>query len=135
MTHALFEAVASHDQPHATASDIDTLTQRAEAGDAQAQFRLAGRYEDAVGVPCSPERALRWYRAAARADLCEAQVALGTMLALGEGIEPDYAEAWVWFTRAADLGDVDAAELASLVGCKLDEDARLSVQRRAVAAA
>ncbi len=134
MSHALIEAVASRAQPREAESDIDTLTQRAEAGDAQAQFRLAGHYEDAVDVSHSPQRALRWYRAAARADLCEAQVALGTMLALGEGIEPDYAEAWVWFTRAADLGDVDAGELAGLVGRKLDEDARLSAQRRVLAA-
>ncbi len=99
--------------------DIQNLEARAARGDASAQYRLATCYEDAVGVPREPDRALGLYRAAARSDLREAQVALGIMLALGDGVHRDYGEAWAWFSRAAGQGDDNACELARLLSRKL----------------
>ncbi len=131
MTHTRYAEVHRQGQ----VADIENLKARAAEGDVGAQYRLAACYEDAVGVEHRPIRALGLYRAAAQANLHEAQVALGTMLALGNGIERDYGEAWVWFSRAARKEDRDAGELARLLRRELDDTDRIAAEQRAARAA
>ncbi len=48
-----------------TAKELTTIRQQAEAGDSQAQYDLAGMYDDGDGVPQDEAEALTWYQKAA----------------------------------------------------------------------
>lgn len=85
------------------------LIPAAEAGDADAQFRLGRAYESGVGAPQNDFEAVRWFRAAALQDHPVAALDLGWMLANGYGVAKDEERALYWFTRAAALGAEGAA--------------------------
>ena len=75
-----------------------------------AQFRLGQMYlvgED--GVQRDAEKAVRWFRAAAKQGLTDAQVMLAECYREGDGVEEDYEEAARWLRAAADAGDTDAS--------------------------
>jgi TPR repeat protein len=83
-------------------SDVDRTRLLARLGDAGAQLELAEAYTAGRGVAPDPVEAARWYRAAAKAGMPEAQLALARLLAAQEGGER--AEAVAWLRRAAELG-------------------------------
>jgi len=58
-----------------------------------------------------PASAAPWIAAAARLDIAEAQVRLGRMLLVGEGVEENKPAAFAWFARAADAGDREAQNM------------------------
>jgi len=90
-------------------TELDQLRDRARLGDAEAQFQLALRYDNADGVPRDPVAAANWYRFAAEQAHCLAQLHLGLMLNAGDvGFERNDAEAVKWFLKAAELGLADA---------------------------
>ena len=79
----------------------------AEAGSALAQARLAWIHdlsEDNVA-------AVKWYRASADQGHPDGQYGLGEMYAKGEGVEMDLDEAVLWFTRAAENGNLRAQKV------------------------
>lgn len=85
----------------------DIVRNRAEKGDADAQF--------ALGFGCASEgsaenfqSAARWYLMAAGQDHALAQFNLGIMCANGQGMAEDKVKARSWFTKAARLGDAGA---------------------------
>jgi len=56
-----------------------------------------------------------WYRRAADQGFAEAQLALGILYSVGQGVPHDYAAAVAWLRRAAEQGnDVAAAELGHI---------------------
>jgi TPR repeat protein len=61
------------------------LRSLAEAGDAEAQFRLAQAYENGQGVAQGYADAARWYQAAAEQGILAAQARLGEMYLCGCG--------------------------------------------------
>lgn len=96
-------ALSAAAQPAAQPS-ISTLMQRAESGDAHAQFDLGRAYEDGKGVPQDDARAVEWFRKSAEQGNAQAQNSLGVMYALGRGVPRDREEAVRWYKKAAKLG-------------------------------
>ncbi len=99
-------------------SDFETSLREckplAEAGDADAQTRLAWMYRAGKSVSMDWVEAERWYRMAAEQGSAEAQVALGNMhyrcgreiissCASATPMYPGYTEAVKWYRKAADL--------------------------------
>lgn len=85
------------------------LLQRAQAGDAAAQYDLAQRYGRGDGVAVDHEAAATWLRRAAEAGQADAQFAWGTMLSQHGKEAGDRAAARQWFERAAGQGHAMAS--------------------------
>jgi len=82
--------------------------ERAEEGNADAQFHLGLRYADGQGVPKDYGQAVVWYRKAAEQGHATAQVNLGLAYSRGQGVPQDYGQAAVWHRKAAEQGDATA---------------------------
>lgn len=93
--------------------------QRAEVGDAAAQFALADHYRALE----QPEPMLRWLRESARRGYPLAQTSLGVLYLNGDGVPLDRAEAYAWFTLAADQGEASALEAEAALSVELSEEA------------
>ena len=92
--------------------------QRAEAGDAAAQFKLAEHYRALE----QPEPMLRWLRESARRGYPLAQTSLGVLHLNGDGVPLDRAEAYAWFTLAADQGESGALEAEAALSIELSDE-------------
>jgi localization factor PodJL len=75
---------------------------------ALAQFRLAGFYEQGLGVKKDLAAASRLYRAAAKQGNGQATHNLAVLYAEGIDGPPDYPTAAVWFRKAAGYGIEDS---------------------------
>ena len=78
--------------------------QKAECGDAEAQFGLGLRFSVDGHMQDLP-KAAEWYRRAASQNHPLAQFNLGIMLSHGQGIKRDDSAALIWMQRAAAIGD------------------------------
>lgn len=83
------------------ASAINTFRKLANAGDANAQFRLGGIYLKGQGVKQSQPEAVAWFRKAAQQGHADAQNSLGVRYEKGQGIAQDYKEAIAWYRKSA----------------------------------
>ena len=92
--------------------------QRAEAGDAAAQFALADHYRALE----QSEPMLRWLRESARRGYPLAQTSLGVLYLNGDGVPLDQVEAYAWFTLAADQGEPGALEVEAALSVELSEE-------------
>lgn len=81
-------------------SETKQLVAAAEAGDAEAQYRVGSAYDSGTGAPRSRKKALKYYLMAAEQGHAEAQNSVGS----GLQAEKRYAEALVWYERAAAQG-------------------------------
>jgi TPR repeat protein len=72
----------------ATAAEA-TIVEKAQKGDAAAQFHLGVMYYEGDGVPKDRDEALKWCRAAA----ANAQLNLAEMYDTGDGVPKDNTEA------------------------------------------
>jgi TPR repeat protein len=88
--------------------EISDLQNKANSGDAAAQFALGKAYDTGNGVPKRSDQAALWYRKAADQGNPKAQSNLGLLYWLGEGVEQDKAEAVRWYRKAARQGDANA---------------------------
>ena len=86
-------------------SQGQSIKERAEQGDAEAQSALGIMYDLGEGVPEDDAEAVKWYRKAAEQGNADAQCNLGIMYDLGEGVPEDDAEAAKWFRKAAEQGE------------------------------
>ncbi len=77
----------------------------AEAGDAEAAFRLGILYDLGRGVPSDPAEALRWYKRAGEGGLPAAELNAAFMYDRGRGTRRDASEAALWYARAAAHGN------------------------------
>ena len=86
----------------------ETLLERqiaaAKAGDSEAQYDIAYRYEKGRGVEQDEEIALSWFRKAAEKGLDKAQYKLGMFYLDGIGVDPNPAKAQTWLGKAAVQG-------------------------------
>lgn len=89
-------------------STIPAIEQAAEAGDAEAQFKLGALYANGKGVEQDSASAVRWLRRAAKQGWFPAQTLLAWCYASGNGVNQDAAQAIEWYTKAAEQGDADA---------------------------
>lgn len=87
---------------------LQNLLQRAENGDAGAQFQLAHRYLNGEGVTADNFVALQWFTRAAEQGNPNAQYNIAVMYLNGIGVIQDDTAAVDWFRKAADNGDAQA---------------------------
>ena len=79
----------------------ERLLERAQQGDAEAQFDLAKNYETGrIGLPKDFVQAEHWYREAAAQGEPFAQASLGIMFNFGKGVHQDYVQAYMWYEIA-----------------------------------
>lgn len=67
-----------------------------------AQWRLAMMHLQGIGTPASEQEAWRWVVRASDGDDTSAMVSRGVMLAIGQGVTENDAEARDWYRRAAE---------------------------------
>lgn len=96
------------------------LINQAKAGNQQAQFFLAKRYQKGLGIAQNYQQAIQWYTTAAKQDIAPAQLNLAMMYIRGEGVQPNAQQARYWLEKAAKLGD----NRASYTLAMLDEKER-----------
>ena len=89
------------------AGAVAIWTPLAEAGQAEAQYRLGFAHAGGWGVPEDQARAAAWYARAADQGHAPAFVQLGHMHADGRHFARNEAQAAAWFRRAADAGNAD----------------------------
>lgn len=75
--------------------------QAAEAGNANAQYVLAGMFLRGNGIPKDTERAASWLMKAADRGHAQAQFALAELYERGEGVKADPVQAVRWYEMAA----------------------------------
>ena len=88
-----------------------TTIDKANKGDASAQFKLGGMYQFGNGVRRDYLEAIMWYTKAAEQGYASAQFSLGEIYYNGDGVPQDYNEAIKWCTKAAEQGDASAQSL------------------------
>ncbi len=101
---------ASNQAPQ-TISEVDkinSLRQKAAAGDAESQFKLGEIYETGKGIPKNPVEAAKWYGQAAEQGNAQAQLIMGLCYVSGYGVPKDAAMAAKWYQKSAEQGNPGA---------------------------
>lgn len=90
-----------------SASDVNELKSKAEAGDAVAQYELAMAYDAGRGIEKDLSQAAHWCGKAAEQAHAAAQNCIGSMLQFGDGVPQDEAAAAAWYEKAVaqDYGE------------------------------
>ena len=83
---------------------FESLKNKAQNGDLEAQYILGVRYFDGEGVAQDKKQALFWWRKAADQGLPEAQYSIGACYYNGNGVGQDKKQAVNWYRKAADQG-------------------------------
>jgi TPR repeat protein len=101
--HFMASAHASgkHGFPPSDLAAVEWLARAAEAGHAEAQFKLGVFHEYGRGVSKDLFMATEWYRAAAEQGNADAQFALGVALGKGKGVEKSHEQACYWYAQSA----------------------------------
>ena len=86
----------------AGATDISALIQWAEQEDAAARADLGVKYARGEGVTRDNDRALHWFREAARQGPAKGRNGLGVMHCEGMRVPGDARQAVQWFRKAAE---------------------------------
>ena len=107
---AALTAAAIAEDPSVT-NDIAQLTAQAEAGDVEAQYRLACRYSKGDGVTQDYGKAIAWLEKAAAQNHPDAEYNLGALYGDGTVVPKDTAKARQWLEKAATQGH-EAAPIA-----------------------
>jgi len=85
------------------------LLQKAEKGDAKAQYNLGMCYDPTGGgmgeVERNSESAFKWYRMSASQGNSYGQYNLGRCYSMGTGVEVNHKEAVKWFRKSAEQGN------------------------------
>lgn len=129
--HALLQQLA--DDPDAA---LQALQQRAQAGDAVAQFLLGQACMEGRGRPIDVSTGKAWFERAANGGLPLAMNMLGRCHELGQGTAVNHELAAVWYRKAADNGlDWGMYNLANLLatgrGVAKDETGAYALYLRA----
>lgn len=80
---------------------IEELREKAERGDAQAQYDLGQAYDLARGVERNYREAAQWYLKSANQGHRGAQFSLGYFYEYGQGVHIDLEEAVMWYQKSA----------------------------------
>ncbi len=96
-------------KPPTPKEQLKALTEKAESGDAQAQYDLAQVYFDGLLEQKADEKTgVSWITRSAEAGNATAQYDLAVAYRLGHGVKPDTAQALNWYEKAADQGRDEA---------------------------
>ncbi len=90
------------------APDLKSTLDKADGGDADAQFALGVKFSADQGPSQDLVQAARWYHKAADQNHALAQFNLSVMFATGQGVPQNDATALVWVRKAAEGGDAGA---------------------------
>jgi TPR repeat protein len=85
--------------------ELPDLMEKAQRGDAEAQYWLGRRYEYGFLVERNHEKAAKWYRKSAEQGERYGQRELGFLYLHGRGVEQSDVEAAKWLEKAAAQGD------------------------------
>lgn len=92
------------------------LQKAAEQGYGMAQSMLGSMYYSGLnGLPKDLGKAVEWFKKACANNDAGGFFGLGTLYALGEGVNKDPVEAYRYFTKAEELGNKDAASYRGLL--------------------
>ena len=83
---------------------MQLLSPLAEAGNVEAQYRVAVMFQNGLGMAKNEANALNWMRQAADQGHALAQHGLGFMYLHGECVDKDETQAAQWFQRASEQG-------------------------------
>ncbi len=125
---AIILAACSSTQP---SQDISLRVNRANSGDAKAQFELANSYDYGYGIKQDHVKAAFWYQKAAEQNYAEAQNSLASLFQSGLGVPKDNEQAFKWYQKAADQGHPEAINnLAYLydLGLGVSQDRKIAFQ-------
>lgn len=89
------------------------LETAANNGSGEAAFELGEAHKFGASVEQSDREAGRWWLTAGRRDYVPAYTKLGQAYMAGTGVKRDLEQARVWFAKAAENGDEEAAEIAA----------------------
>jgi TPR repeat protein len=93
---------------HSAEGPLARMTALADAGDTDAQARLALIYLKGDGVAADPAAALRWARAAAETGQPVAEYLMGVFYREGKVVQADDTAAFTWFSASAIKGNLKA---------------------------
>lgn len=111
----------------AQVKDIDAVKEKAESGDAQAQYLLGWCYGTGnEGLAQDYYMATVWLEKAAQQGYEAAQYFLGWCYYYGHGVKKDYKQAEHWYGEAAKQGNAEAASMVKLLS-QLENDFSLGV--------
>jgi len=107
-------------------ADTAEWREKANSGDAQAQWVLGNRYFYGYGgVAIDDAEAAKWYRQSVEQRNGDAQIALGLMYEWGRGVEPDDVQAVMWYcvgiTTKTTESNTDGAENATQIRDELEK--------------
>ena len=91
-------------------SQMDDLLQRADQGEAAAQYRLSVIYATGDGLSQDDTESARWLQLAAAQGYADAQHNLGVLFILGQGVPQDYVLSHMWLNLAASRQDGEEAD-------------------------
>lgn len=97
------------------AEALENLRQAAEAGDAEAQYRLGMLYGNGEGVELDHRQAEQWFSRAARQGHEDALLNLAWLYATGTGVDMDEERARELYLLAADRGSGKAQYVAATI--------------------
>ncbi|WP_455004839.1 tetratricopeptide repeat protein [Capnocytophaga gingivalis] len=106
---SLFLGIAGYGQEDKI--DIQTIMKKAKAGDAIAQYDLAGCYEVGEGVEKSTKEAIYWYKKSAEKGYSYAQWQLALFYKYGyykKNISQSNKKAFYWLNKAATQNNTTA---------------------------
>jgi TPR repeat protein len=132
LVSVVFAESLGETQKKTESTEIIELRQKAEAGHAESQVKLAVNYRYA-----NPSESARWWRAAAEQGHLSAQFNLAEYLRQGRGVAKDVYEAIEWYTKAAKSGHLlSQYDLGYLfwTGKEIPEDRQLAFKWIAAAA-
>jgi len=104
----------------------------AQKGDIIAANNLGYLYDNGVGVPKDPAKAVYWFRKVAEAGGPIGQLNLGNAYLQGRGVDKDLVEAVKWLTLAAAGGDPDARKALAAAEPQLTKDQLGEARYRAI---
>jgi uncharacterized protein len=84
------------------------VLEKAEKGDAKAEFTVGFMYAKGEGVAIDKKKAVEWCSRSAEQGYAEAQYNLGILYAKGDGVPKDLRKSVLWYTKAANRGYADA---------------------------
>ncbi|MCP4935439.1 MAG: hypothetical protein GY927_14860 [bacterium] len=87
---------------------LTNLLNSANSGNALAQYEVARRFGQGIGVQKSPAISVDWYEKSAKAGYAPAIYRLATMYERGKGVAKDYQRAMKLYISAAKKGNVKA---------------------------
>lgn len=98
-----------------------TLLEKAQSGDAAAQFELAIHYTEGSGVEHNYELAAQWFGKAAEQGLAKAEYRLGSLYEKGLGVGQDMQKAKNLYQRAAEKGNTRAMHNLGVLAVESNE--------------